>query len=795
MNLNNLLSAENFNFESNEINITEDGNRIITKNRSTLKTQDGLLIIANSFDLDRSQNILVAIGNVEVLDQINNYKIYSNTITYFKTTEKIFSKDKTIFEIRSGYFINSNDVFFDRNKNIIESKKKTTIKDTINSNYYELDKFELNINNEILKGNNVSIISQINPEFNDKFYFESGIFNLKEKNFSALNPKILVKKDIFNNNRNDPRLYGRSAKGKEEIITLNKASFTSCEISDNCTPWHIEADEIIHDKNKKQIAYNNAKIKIFDFPVLYFPRFFHPDPSVERQSGFLQPEFNNSTTLGSSFGIPYFHIISKDKDLTLKSTIFENEIEMIQKEYRQKNKNSSLILDLAHVNGYKSILSNNKNSLNHFFLEYQANLNFKNFNESDLFFNLEKTSNDTYLKIFDSNISKNKSTPDNLNVLNSKIELKLKDDSSVFTAGFKSFEDLQLDKNDRYQYILPYYDYGKNINTDNEIGYLDFSSTGSNELKDTNNLKTKIINDLVFSSNDYFTKNGFKNNFNILTKNLNTIGKNDSNYKSSPQVEIMSQIELTSNIPLVKYNNNSIDYMTPKISMRLNPGDMKNYNSAERSVNVDSIFNLNRLGIDDSLEKGKSLTLGLDYKKENLANINNFFEMKFATVFRDKKEDFIPNQSSLGDKQSNIFGFLKYQYNDIVSLDYNYASDNNLDKLLYNSVNFNLNSDSFETKFSFIEKNGSFGSVNTIENSSKIKFDDKNSIIFNTRRNREINLTEYYNFVYEYENDCLTAGIKYSKNYYQDRDLKPTENLLFTVTLFPLTTFEQKVNK
>jgi LPS-assembly protein len=44
--------------------------------------------------------------------------------------------------------------------------------------------------------------------------------------------------------------------------------------------------------------------------------------------------------------------------------------------------------------------------------------------------------------------------------------------------------------------------------------------------------------------------------------------------------------------------------------------------------------------------------------------------------------------------------------------------------------------------------------------------------------------------VYEYKNDCLTAGIKYKKTYYSDGDLKPTENLLFTVTLFPLTTYE-----
>ena len=87
------------------------------------------------------------------------------------------------------------------------------------------------------------------------------------------------------------------------------------------------------------------------------------------------------------------------------------------------------------------------------------------------------------------------------------------------------------------------------------------------------------------------------------------------------------------------------------------------------------------------------------------------------------------------------------------------------------------------------------GSSNVLENAFKYSFDNKNSISFSTRRNRKINLTEYYDLVYQYKNDCLSAGIKYNKTYYEDRDLKPNENILFTISLFPLTTYEQKVSK
>ena len=41
---------------------------------------------------------------------------------------------------------------------------------------------------------------------------------------------------------------------------------------------------------------------------------------------------------------------------------------------------------------------------------------------------------------------------------------------------------------------------------------------------------------------------------------------------------------------------------------------------------------------------------------------------------------------------------------------------------------------------------------------------------------------DYYNLIYEYENDCLTAAIEYNKNYYSDGTLKPDENILFSIS-------------
>ena len=112
---------------------------------------------------------------------------------------------------------------------------------------------------------------------------------------------------------------------------------------------------------------------------------------------------------------------------------------------------------------------------------------------------------------------------------------------------------------------------------------------------------------------------------------------------------------------------------------------------------------------------------------------------------------------------------------------------------MYNSIGLNFSLNNFVTEFNFIEEESDLGNTNLFENVTKYQINENNSFGFKTRKNREINLTEYYDLVYEYNNDCLTAGVRYKKTYYEDRDLKPSENLMFTISFYPLTAIQQSV--
>ena len=49
---------------------------------------------------------------------------------------------------------------------------------------------------------------------------------------------------------------------------------------------------------EKNYFYDNAVIKVYDIPIFYIPKLAHPDPTVDRRSGFLPPTLYDTKNLG-----------------------------------------------------------------------------------------------------------------------------------------------------------------------------------------------------------------------------------------------------------------------------------------------------------------------------------------------------------------------------------------------------------------------------------------------------------------------------------------------------------------
>ena len=783
--------AEEFIFEVSDLEILENGKIYRGSNRGKIKTDNQLELISDNFEYLKKINQLEANGNVQLFDLKNNIIINAEKIFYLKDEEKIFTLGKTLIKVSDKYIIEGYNLNFLKDKMILSSNRNTIITDS-ESNIYKLKQFQYSINNEILKGQNITVTANNKNNDNDEIFFQTGFFNLKENKFLAKDIVTKLHKNLFGENENDPRINAVSGYGDKFNTYFEKGVFTSCKKTDKCPPWKITSNKIHHDKINKQIIYKSAWLEIYDFPVLYFPKFFHPDPTVKRQSGFLKPELGSSNNLGSSIYTPYFFVISDDKDLTIKPRIFDNNKFLLQNEYKQKTKNSLTVADFSFVKGHNSSPQDKGDTRSHLFTSTLVDLSLDNFNTSMLKINYQQVSNDNYLKLFN---LESPIIPANNDALESIIQLDLEHDDYDLTTSFEMYETLNGSNSDRYQYVLPNYNFSKNFNLKNINGSFNYNSYGNNTLNNTNMTTSSLSNDLNYSTLDFFLDNGIKTNFEVSLKNINTIGKNNPIYKNSPQSELMSAYTYNASLPLIKKTAESLNTFEPRLSLRFSPHEMKDNTNVSRRVDVGNVFTSNRLGLSDSFEAGESVTFGLNFKKEKLnitneiSKIEEYIDLKLASVFRLKEEKKIPTNSTLGKKNSNVFGQFNFKPIKNISLGYNFSLSDDLNTLEYNSLIAKIEFRNFNSQFDYLEERGVVGQSNIIENTTGYKFNDKNFISFNTRRNRKLDLTEYYNLVYEYKNDCLVASVKYKKNYYNDADIKPVEELFFSLTIVPLGTF------
>ena len=208
--------------------------------------------------------------------------------------------------------------------------KSTLIDD--DGNIIHVDMFEYDINKNLFSS--IGKIKIVDKNKNKYSFKELYVDTKKKEMIGSDISAVLDQKSFGVDKENDPRFVANNILLTKDKSMLSKGVFTVCKLRDDkCPPWSLKAKKITHSKSKKTIYYEHAVLKVYDLPIFYFPRFFHPDPTVKRKSGFLTPFISDSTTIGSGFGLPYFWAISRDRDLTFTSKMYANENVLLLNDY------------------------------------------------------------------------------------------------------------------------------------------------------------------------------------------------------------------------------------------------------------------------------------------------------------------------------------------------------------------------------------------------------------------------------------------------------------------------------
>ena len=753
-------------FDASDIEITNNQNLTIANNGIAKINDDRIIIEGVKIQYFKNESLIVVNQgkikkidiNLEIESEIIKYKIKEGKINF---TNKVKIDDK-----KNNLIIKSDKINYDLSSQKILGEGNNEIVDDF-ENKYQMSEFEYSIKDKVIKLKKTKVTDL------DKNTFEL------EAAYLDLNKKEILAKDIglnfkiSENSENEPRLKGRSLISDEKNTIVKKGTFTFCKKREKCPPWEMSADEIRHDKIKKIIYYKDASLKIYDKKIFYFPRFFHPDPTVKRQTGFLIPRLQENSTTGLSLKLPYFIALAENKDFTLSPRFFNNDKFLLQSEFRQKNNNSD------HIADFSQFISNDKGSKGHIFYNFKKNYQSKNFDDIELALKLEQVSGDTYLKAYkiESPIINNTT-----NIVNS-INLNLYDENQTINTNLNIYEDLSKTNNDRYEYV-PNFNFSKIIN-DNYY----FKSKGYYKNYNTNITEKVLINDFEFNSDLKYFNNGIINSKKFLIKNVNSEARNSEKFKNKNTSNLVPTFQTNYIYPLQKQIDEFNHALTPKFTLNLSIPHTKDVHKNNAQINYDNIYDINRLGLDEINEGGVSATYGYEYTKTDRSNLNQKIKFGFANNLRFEKNKDLPANTNLGDKVSDFVGLFEYNPNENIKLDYNFSLKNNLADQNYELFGFEYYLKNLTTKFEYLNENNSASKTSYLQNQTRYAFNDKNSLIFETRENKEKNFTEYYNLIYQFQNDCLTAAIEYNKEYYSDQDLKPSENLFFKLSILPFGGF------
>ena len=403
---------------------------------------------------------------------------------------------------------------------------------------------------------------------------------------------------------------------------------------------------------------------------------------------------------------------------------------------------------------------------------------------------MERVSNDTYFKVYDiksSLVDKSKT------VLENRVDMTYQNKDFFIGLAPSAFEDTTKKGHLRHEYILPL-NIEKNIMSSEKYGFLDLGSNLRVRGYETNKQSSFFINDFNWRSIKWLNSLGIENYFEGLIKNVNYEAQNTENLKNNQKIsEINSALGYFAKLALYKENliTQSFESFTPRILLRYAPGHMRKAQGGRLSYA--NIFNLNKVNEPDILEPGLSTSIGFEYKKNKLDDNNLVGEEKLsvsvAQVISEKENMDIPSSTSLDQQFSDVVGEAKFNINNKVSLNYNFSIDQGYKNFNYNEVGAEFSFNKAKFNIDYLQEKKHIGNQEYVQTGFDFMLNNSTELNFNTKRNLLTNSAEFYNLSYNYINDCLKAGIAYRREFYTDRDIEPTNSLMFTISIIPFADF------
>ena len=160
----------------------------------------------------------------------------------------------------------------------------------------------------------------------------------------------------------------------------------------------------------------------------------------------------------------------------------------------------------------------------------------------------------------------------------------------------------------------------KNIFMSDTLGIVDLKSELLVKNYDVNKQIDVVSNEFNWISNSWVNKFGFENEFLGLLKNVNYQAKNAEDYKTNNSVsEFYGALGFKSELGLFKFrDNNKLNVFKPKLLVKISPNDSRNISKNSTILSYSNLYKLNKIKTIDKVDTGSNISLGFDFKINNL---------------------------------------------------------------------------------------------------------------------------------------------------------------------------------
>ena len=592
------------------------------------------------------------------------------------------------------------------------------------------------------------------------------------------------------------RVAANGARLTGDVTEMSKGVYSPCDLCEddvNAAPfWQIKAVKIVHNQETRDIEYYDAYLEAFGIPIAYTPFLTHPDPTVDRRSGFLAPSYGSNSNLGAILSVPYYFNLAPNRDATLTTMILTKEAPVLIGEYRALTEAGGYELD-GSITYTQARNDQGIEEDGNAFRWYLKGDGIWDYDDTWRYgFDLYRASDDTYLDRYDF---------DNEDTLTSDVFIEgFRNRSYASAFGYVFQGLLEEDVQEEIPVVAPWLTYQLVTDPDETGSFFTFDASGIALTREIGT-DTRRVSVGGAYERPLLTDDGqvltFRASLRGDAYNVNDLALSNGTSFDGTSGRIWPVASLEWRYPFVRQSDGMQQLIEPIVMGVISPNGgnsdkIPNEDSQDFEFDDINLFSENRFPGLDRVEGGPRLNYGIRIGAfdDDIGRT----ELLVGQVYRARVDDTFAAGSGLDDHFSDYVGRVLVSPAEYLDLLYRFRLDKDGLDVRRSEVGLDAGPDWLRVTASYVQlKDDPDAVVDTTGDREQlftavnVEFDESWSLNADWREDLSGGGTISYGGGLVYENECIIIEAGGRRRFIENRDVTPDTTILFTISLKTLS--------